>query len=67
MILKNLKDEYPNGNYLVISLGTDLGATFACYITKENEYFIVPVEAGHTLKNAEKKKAGKIFFQEKAF
>ncbi len=54
---KNLKDEYPNGNYLVISSGTGLGAAFACYITKENKYFIVPTEAGHTLRNAEKKES----------
>jgi glucokinase len=48
---KNLEDKNIKGNYAVISVGTGLGVAFACYNKKRNEYFIIPTEAGHTIRN----------------
>jgi glucokinase len=49
--LKSLGDKEIKGNYAVISVGTGLGVAFACYNKKINDYFIVPTEAGHTLRS----------------
>ena len=48
---KNLGDKEIKGNYAVISVGTGLGVAFACYNKKTNDYFIVPTEAGHTIRS----------------
>lgn len=48
---KDINDSQRKAHYAVISVGTGLGVAFALYNKWNNDYLIIPGEAGHTYRN----------------